>query len=152
MVTMVKMKDKKGKLIALFFVVLMFGSSFTYLVSEFFGNKDQEVTIPQSRIINYELNNEQRALLLKKGYTLIEYFYPDSCLDCAKVKTKLERIVQDSESQIFLQEVSKVSENKIVATSFNGQKIIEDPIETELETPICEILLNKPLWCVTNRV
>ena len=149
---MVKMKDKKGKLIALFFVILMFGSSFTYLVSEFFGNKNPEVTIPQSRIINYELNNDQRTLLLKKGYTLIEYFYPDGCLDCAKVKTKLERIVQDSESQIFLQEISKTTENKGVVTSFNGQKTIENPVETELETPVCEILLNKPLWCVTSKV
>jgi hypothetical protein len=149
---MVKMKDKKGKLIALFFVVLMFGSSFTYLVSEFFGNKNSEVAIPQSRIINYELNNGQRTLLLQKGYTLIEYFYPDGCLDCAKVKTKLEKIVQDSESQIFLQEISKASENKIIATSYNGQKTIENPKETELETPICEILLNKPLWCATSHV
>jgi hypothetical protein len=149
---MVKMKDKKGKLIALFFVILMFGSSFTYLVSEFFGNKNPEVTIPQSRIINYELNNDQRTLLLKKGYTLIEYFYPDGCLDCAKVKNKLEKIVQDSESQIFLQEISKTTENKVVVTSFNGQKTIEDPVETELETPVCEILLNKPLWCVTSKV
>jgi hypothetical protein len=149
---MVKMKDKKGKLIALFFVILMFGSSFTYLVSEFFGNKNPEVTIPQSRIINYELNNDQRTLLLKKGYTLIEYFYPDGCLDCAKVKNKLEKIVQDSESQIFLQEISKATENKVVVTSFNGQKTIEDPVETELETPVCEILLNKPLWCVTSKV
>jgi len=146
------MKDKKGKLIALFFVILMFGSSFTYLVSEFFGNKNPEVTIPQSRIINYELNNDQRTLLLKKGYTLIEYFYPDGCLDCAKVKNKLEKIVQDSESQIFLQEISKATENKVVVTSFNGQKTIEDPVETELETPVCEILLNKPLWCVTSKV
>jgi hypothetical protein len=130
----------------------MFGSSFTYLVSEFFGNKNPEVTIPQSRIINYELNNDQRTLLLKKGYTLIEYFYPDGCLDCAKVKNKLEKIVQDSESQIFLQEISKATENKVVVTSFNGQKTIEDPVETELETPVCEILLNKPLWCVTSKV
>lgn len=149
---MVKMKDKKGKLIALFFVILMFGSSFTYLVSEFFGNKNPEVTIPQSRIINYELNNDQRTLLLKKGYTLIEYFYPDGCLDCAKVKNKLEKIVQDSESQIFLQEISKATENKVVVTSFNGQKTIEGPVETELGTPVCEILLNKPLWCVTSKV
>jgi len=146
------MKDKKGKLIALFFVILMFGSSFTYLVSEFFGNKNPEVTIPQSRIINYELNNDQRTLLLKKGYTLIEYFYPDGCLDCAKVKNKLEKIVQDSENQIFLQEISKATENKVVVTSFNGQKTIEDPVETELETPVCGILLNKPLWCVTSKV
>jgi hypothetical protein len=149
---MVNIQDKKGKLIALFFIVLMFGSSVPYLISEFFGNKQGQVTIPQNRILNYELSNEQKALVLKSGYTLIEYYYPNGCLDCAKIKNKLESIVQDSENQIFLQEITGTSENKVIVTSYNGQKSIQDPVETELETPICDILLQKPLWCVTSRV
>ncbi len=141
------------KTIALIFVLLMFGSTFTYALLNAFGEKEEEIQIPQEKILNYELNDQQKKYLLPKGYTLILYSYTTGCLDCITVKNDLERITQNSDNQIFLQEVVK-SEGISVVTivSLNGGKTINNPTINELENSICDVLIQRPLWCVSTKI
>lgn len=141
------------KTIALIFILLMFGSTFTYALLNAFGEKEEKIQIPQEKILNYELNEQQKKYLLPKGYTLILYSYTTGCLDCINVKNDLERITQNSDNQIFLQEVVK-SEGISVVTivSLNGGKTINNPTINELENSICDVLIQRPLWCVSTKI
>jgi hypothetical protein len=144
------MTDKKSKTIALVFILLMFGSTFTYALLSSFG-KNEEISIPQEKILNYELNEQQRKYLLSKGYTLIEYSYPTTCLDCISVKNYLERITQNSDGKIFLQELIREN-HKVTITSWNGGKTINNPTSKEIEAALCNLLIEKPLWCVSSKI
>ncbi|MDI6825651.1 MAG: hypothetical protein QMD36_00430 [Candidatus Aenigmarchaeota archaeon] len=146
------MTGKKMKTIALVFILLMFGSTFTYALLNSLRGSGKEIQIPQDRILNYELNEEQRRYLLTRGFTLIEYSYPTGCLECINVKNNLERITQISDGQIFLQELIKEGTPKLTITSWNGGKTLNDPKSKEAETLICDLLIEKPLWCVSSKI
>lgn len=147
------MKDKQMKTIALVFILLMFGSTFTYALLNAFGEKNTEVQIPQEKILNYELSEQQKQYLLSKGYTLIEYSYPTGCLDCINVKKDLEKITQISDDQIYLQELTNSGEvSKLTIVSLNGGKTTNNPTITETETSVCDLLIKKSLWCVSNKI
>ena len=147
------MTSKKMKTMSLFFILLMFGSTFAYAILSSFTGQNEEIQIPQEKILNYELDEQQRSYLRSRGYTLIEYSYSTGCLECIDVKNKLERITQDSEGQIYLQELTIVgSSSKLTVTSLNGQKILNNPSVEEIETTVCDFLMKRPLWCVTSKI
>jgi len=147
------MTNKKEKIIAFFFVILMSGSAITFALQYIFGEKEQPVQIPQEKILNYELNEQQKNYLLGKGYTLIEYSYPTGCLECIDVKNNLEKITQISDNQIFLQELTKGGEvAKLTIVSLNGGKTLNNPTVKETETSICDLLIKRSLWCVSSQV
>jgi len=141
------------KMIALVFILLMFGSIFTYALLNVFGEKNTEVQIPQEKILNYELNEQQKQYLLGKGFTLIEYSYPTGCLECIDVKKDLEKITQISDDQIYLQELTNSGEvSKLTIVSLNGGKTINNPTIKEAETSICDLLIKRSLWCVSSEI
>jgi hypothetical protein len=147
------MTSKKNKTIAFIFVLLMFGSTFTYALINMFGEKKDEVKIPQEKILNYELTDQQKGYLLPKGYTLIVYSFTTGCLDCINVKKDLERITQNSDGQIYLQEIVKNEGISMISIiSLNGGKTINNPTSQELENTICDVLIQRPLWCVSAKV
>jgi hypothetical protein len=147
------MTDKKTKTIAMLFVILMFGSTFTYALLNMFGEKEEELKIPQEKILNYELSEQQKKYLLPRGYTLILYSYTTGCLECIDAKKDLERITQNSDGQIFLQEVVKSEGTPgVLITSLNGEKTINNLIGKELENAICDLLIQRPIWCVSTKI
>ena len=147
------MKDKQMKMIALVFILLMFGSTFAYALLNVFGEKNTEVQIPQEKILTSELNEQQKQYLLGKGFTLIEYSYPTGCLECIDVKKDLEKITQISDDQIYLQELTNSGEvSKLTIVSLNGGKTINNPTIKEAETSICDLLIKRSLWCVSSEI
>ena len=149
-----KLKMSSQRLIALIFIILMFGSTFAYAILNAFMAPEQTTQIPNQRIINYRLNEQQRSYLLQRGYTLIEYSYFTGCIECANIKNKLEQITLNSDDQIFLQEListESVSTSLSIA-SLKDQKTLYDPTDEEIESIVCDILINRPLWCITAEI
>jgi hypothetical protein len=146
------MVTKKAKTVALFFILLMFGSTFAYAILNALTNRDSRIQIPQERILNYELNEQQKRYLRRKGFTLIEHYSSPGCMECINVRNKLEYVTQNSEGQIFLQELTGEVSNRVVITSLNGQKILDNPTNEEIENAVCDLLLRRPLWCVTSQI
>jgi len=147
-----KVKLSSQKLIALIFIILMFGSTFAIFIT--FRTTEETIEIPNQRIINYRLNEQQRSYLLQRGYTLMEYSYFTGCLECANIKNELEQISLNSDDQIFLQELvstESVSTSLSIA-SLKDQKTLENPTEEEIESTVCEILINRPLWCISAEI
>jgi len=147
------MTSKKNKTIAFLFIILMFGSTFTYAMLNYFGKTEEKLEIPEQKILNYELNEQQKKTLLPRGYTLILYSYTTGCLECIDVKKDLESITQNSDGQIFLQEVIKnEGVPTITISSLNGGKTINSPTNSEVENAICNIIVQRPLWCVSQQI
>lgn len=146
------MTNKKTKIIALAFAFLMMGSTLTYWVMSLFNQPSDQLQIPQDQILNYELNENQRTYLLKKYFTLIEYRYSSGCLGCINTKKELERLTTQSDNQIYLQEIVSDGADRITITSLNGQKTITNPAINQTQVAICNILLKRPIWCVTSQI
>ena len=149
-----KLKFSSQKVISLIFIFLMAGSTFAYAILSAFKNPGGEVKIPNERIINYELNQEQRAFLLQRGYTLIKYEYYNGCMECADTKTSLESLTNNADNQMFLQEIlsDQASTQTVMIASFKGEKTMKNPSNLDLQTNICNLITNKPLWCITSKL
>jgi len=144
------MVTKKMKIIALFFIMLMFGSTFAYGIISLFNQPTDQFQTPQDKIITYELNEQQRTYLLQRYYTLVEYRYPSGCLECISMKNELERITFNSDGQIYLQEILSSGTEKVTITSLKRAKTISKPTVNETQEAVCDIMLQRPMWCVTS--
>jgi hypothetical protein len=92
--------------------------------------------------------------LIPNGYTLVEYSYPSNCFECLEVKTSLEDATQNSEDQLFVQElVTNGNEMPVLTiTNLMNQTIIEDPTPDNATKAICNLLIKTPFWCVTTQI
>jgi len=142
----------KMKILALFLVVLLFGSTFAVWVSSLFNQPTDELQVPQDKILLYELNGEQKTYLLRRYYTLVEYRYSSGCLECIDMKGELERITMISDGQIYLQEILSDGSDRVTITSLNGVKTITKPTVNETQEAVCNLLLQRPIWCLTARI
>jgi len=152
---MVKKTEKdswKNQAIAIFFVFLMLGSTVTYAVISIF-KPAQTSFIPPDRILNYKLTEEQINFLVQNYQTIIEYDYPANCIDCLEVKNILEELTQNSENQIFLQEII-VNESKanLYVVNILNETSIEEPTPSIAASTVCNALISAPTWCVLNQV
>ncbi|MEM5793347.1 MAG: hypothetical protein QXY45_03260 [Candidatus Aenigmatarchaeota archaeon] len=142
-----KEKPKISKTVALFFILLMLGSTIG-LVIEIFLKPSGKIEIPANRVLKYKLDDNQVKVLLKNYQTVIEYEYPDNCLECSTLITSLETWATSSDNQIYLQELSGSNINKLTITSLRGQKILYDPTPEEARSDICELIINRPIFCL----
>lgn len=138
-----------NKTVAIIFVLLMVGSTIGAMVVSILGDEDDGLQLPTQRIMGKRLTDYQRTELLRRGYTLIEYEYPQNCFACETQKMTLESFVHQSDNQIFLQEIqSSISETKISIVSVKGTENFVDPTDEEVKNALCEIILERPIWCI----
>lgn len=146
------MVTNKMKIMALFFIILMFGSSVTAGVINLLSKGSSQSQIPQDKILNYKLTDVQKNYLLQKGYTIIEYDYSSGCVECISVKNKLETMAQNSDGQIYLQEILSEGMNSVSIISLNGQKTISKPDVNQTEGDVCNLLLQRPIFCLSSQI
>ncbi len=130
----------------------MFGSTFAYGLMSLFNQPTDQIQIPQDKILTYELTEQQKTYLLRRYFTLIEYRYSSGCMDCISMKNELERITLNSDGQIYLQEILSEGSDRVTITSLNGAKTITKPTINETQEAVCNLLLQRPVWCVTTRL
>ena len=138
-----------NKTAAIIFILLMVGSTLGATLVKIFGNEDEGTQLPTEQILNYKLSEYQRKELLRRGYTLVEYEYPQNCFTCETQKMNLEGMVGQSDNQIFLQEIQySGSESKISIASVKGSDVLTNPTDEEVMNSLCEVLLERPVWCI----
>ncbi len=138
------------KTISLFFILIMFGSTFAYALLNAFG-RGGKIEIPKEKILDYELNEQQKRYLRSNYFTLVVYRYPQACLECGSIKSDLEQITQNSGGQIYLQEIVS-NEHKVIISSLKGERIIDNPTKEKIESVICDLLIKTPIWCATSKL
>jgi hypothetical protein len=140
--------DKK-QAVAIVFILLMLGSSIGAMVSTFINNTDSDINIPSERILTYKLSELQKRELLNRGFTLVEYDYPEACLSCEQQKNLVEGWVLQSDNQIYLQEgFSSGTITGVQIDSFKGSESLTDPANEEIKTALCELMAQRAFWCV----
>lgn len=144
----------KNRTIALIFIFLMVGSTVAYAILSIFGTKNQQTFfIPDQKILNYELSQEQINFLISRYITIIKYDYPSNCVNCLEVKKILEDITQNSDNQIFLQEIeTNITKPKLYVYNILNETTIDDPTPSIAATSVCKILISSPMWCVINQI
>jgi hypothetical protein len=130
----------------------MFGSTFAVWISSFFNQPTDRIQIPQEKVINFELSQEQKTYLMRRGYTLIEYRYASGCLECIDMRRNLQRITMTSDEQIYLQEIVSSGTDKVNVISLNGQKTATNPNINETKEMVCDLIMQRPIWCVTGQL
>lgn len=144
----------KNRVMALIFIFILLGSTVAYAVLSIFGPRNQQTfSIPKERILNYELSQEQIDFLVSRYITIIKYDYPSNCLNCLEVKKTLEDITQNSDNQIFLQEIeTDMIKPKLYVYSILNETTIENPTPDMALSSICRALVAPTTWCVINQV
>jgi hypothetical protein len=141
----------KQRVLAIVFMVILIGSTVAYGIIALFGPKN-DYSIPKEKVINYKLNQVQVALLVQNYFTVVEYNYTNGCLECVQVKNYLEELAQNSDGQMYLQEILVDSRPSLhIINAFNETKI-ENPTPSQAVDAVCNSLLSTPVWCAVNRV
>ncbi|MBU5688917.1 MAG: hypothetical protein KQA41_01675 [Candidatus Aenigmarchaeota archaeon] len=141
----------KQRVLAIVFILILVGSSVAYGIIALFGPKN-DFSIPKERILNYKLNKIQVDLLVNNYFTVIEYNYTSSCIECIQIKNYLEDLTQNSDGQIYLQEILVNDKNSIHIINLLNETLIEEPNISQAINAVCDNLLSTPLWCAINRV
>ncbi|MEM5799433.1 MAG: hypothetical protein QXZ43_02095 [Candidatus Aenigmatarchaeota archaeon] len=146
-----KNASTKQRVLAIIFILILVGSSVAYGIIALFGPK-QNFSIPQERILNYKLNNMQVNLLVENYFTVVEYNYTSACLECIQIKSYLEDLTQNSNGQIYLQEILVNDKNSLHILNILNETLIEEPTASQAINAICDNLLSTPTWCAINRI
>ncbi|MEM5801704.1 MAG: hypothetical protein QW474_01650 [Candidatus Aenigmatarchaeota archaeon] len=141
----------KQRVLAIVFILILVGSSVAYGIIALFRPKN-DFSIPKERILNYKLNKIQVDLLVNNYFTVIEYNYTSSCIECIQIKNYLEDLTQNSDGQIYLQEILVNDKNSIHIINLLNETLIEEPNISQTINAVCDNLLSTPLWCAINRV
>jgi len=138
-----------SKVVALLFVMLMMVGTIGMFISVLLKPSDK-VEIPGSRLITYRLTEVQLKEIIKNYYTNVEYVYPSGCMECGVILNSLEYWTAMSDNQIYLQEVQddSSSSSKLTVTSLRGQEILHNPNEDEIKNDICDMLIDRSLFCL----
>jgi hypothetical protein len=142
----------KPTYLGILLIILFLLSSLAYTGSL---HRSSTPKIPESNIIEKELDPEQKSLLLEKGYTLISIWYSINCENCLNQKNFLEQIASSSQfkEQIFLQMIqSNTTIPRIKVESIYGTKILENESQEKIINAICELLINPPLACTLRKI
>ncbi|MEM5776987.1 MAG: hypothetical protein QXJ06_00875 [Candidatus Aenigmatarchaeota archaeon] len=141
----------KQRVLAIVFILILVGSSVAYGIIALFGPKNN-FSIPKERILNYKLNKMQVDLLVNNYFTVIEYNYTSSCIECIQIKNYLEDLTQNSDGQIYLQEISVNDKSSLHIINLLNETLIEEPNISQAINAVCDSLLSTPIWCAINRV
>jgi len=141
----------KQRILAIAFILILVGSTIIYGLVVFFWPKTGDF-IPKERILNYKLNEMQVAILVQNYFTVVEYNYTRDCLECVQVKDYLEELTQNSDGQIYLQEILVEDSPRLYIINALNETIIDNPTASQAIDAVCDILISTPMWCAINKV
>jgi len=150
----------KKKIMSMFLLIILLGSTLGTAVLQAFGwnannrNTAQQIEIPETNIINYELSSAQETYLIGQGVTVLRYKYSMSCAPCDWQRTYLESNVNGFPRQLFLQEIvdNSQTEPSLYITSYYGSKTLNNPTNEEIFDSLCDLMFNPPVVCATRNV
>jgi thiol-disulfide isomerase/thioredoxin len=145
---------KKSSLIGIFLLLLMVSSTLIYFISSIF----LQPTLPESNIVDYELDVQQKNLVLRQGKVLMEFLYSKDCQDCQEKINFLEDFAKQYQDKVFLEKILlnesvpklhfigfNVTENRIYLQEklLEGENIKEENVKEVF----CEVALYPPVEC-----
>ncbi|MFH8092328.1 MAG: hypothetical protein QXM38_00045 [Candidatus Aenigmatarchaeota archaeon] len=148
---MTKKTIKTKQVLSIIFILILMGSVLAYGIIALFGNNKTSY-LPKERILNHKLDPAQVALLVNYYYTVIEYNYTTDCMECLQIKNYLEELTQNSDGQIYLQEIIVDQNSSLYIVNILNETLIENPSLSEAINAVCDSLITTPVWCAINRI
>jgi len=146
-----RLKISKQIFLAIFFIFLMVGSTVVYSLLQVFRPLQQEIELPKSNIIDYELTPEQESYLLANGKTVIEFTYNLTCVECLDQKALLEGLTNQFSDQLFLQEILAGSSSLTMISRY-GQEDLKNITQEAIINALCNLMTNPPVGCIRRGI
>ncbi|MBS3052496.1 MAG: hypothetical protein J4428_03950 [Candidatus Aenigmarchaeota archaeon] len=152
-----KLKLDSKKILALFFIIIMLGSTATFAILSVFTPRQQVEDILKQKIVKTKFAPEVHDYLLQSGFTMIEYHYGTGCPECESIKKELEDITTNkAEGQIYLQEIESVKEyeSRLEIRNFytKTQDSLNNPTINDINAEVCKALTTTPFWCISGEI
>ncbi len=144
-------RETKKQMWVLLVVIIFFGSTIAFTISQAFGVTDQQtepVTIENERIFE-QSNNDLENLFVSRGFTIAVLNYDGEC--CEDIIQYLEVFSEDNNGQIavFKNKNPGIDQKSLKLSSFvNTVVLINEEITIEnVFDNLCNIMLQTPLEC-----
>ena len=139
---------------AIFIGVVMLGSILGFALMQTQPEGPVEVQIPN--VLDHQVTADERVSVLKSGKTLIEYYYPASCLECVEKKNLYESFVESKEISGYavLAISDAANETSDYITGLNGDRLDLNEVNTsaDLQKLFCSIALRQPTICILQEL
>lgn len=151
-------KTTRNRIIAIFFGLLMLGSTATYAILQaynFFGTgARQQSTLPSSYIVNGKLSDTQEQLIEQNQGTVVQFYYSGDCLECLQQRSTLESVVSQNNGQIYLEEIQTQSTpaQNIIMKSYKDSKFLTNASLNDIQNAFCDVLLYPPADCALRNL
>ena len=134
--------------IGLFLIATMLFSTFAFAVIQSFYPK-QNTQLPESNIINYQLDPSLRGALIQYGATIITFEYNMGCNGCVDQKSALEFFANEYKQQIWLEEIvdESLDVSEMTLSSIYGEDSLIDANETQIVNSLCILMVAPPVAC-----
>jgi len=134
--------------IGLFLIAVMLFSTFAYAVIQSFYPQ-QNIELPESNIIDYQLDASLKNALIQYGATVITFEYNLGCGNCVNQKAALEFFASEYKQQIWLEEIrdESLDKSKITISSIYGEDSLIDANETGIVSTLCKLMVAPPVTC-----
>lgn len=138
--------------VGLFLIAVMLFSTFAYAVIQSLYPK-QNVKLPESNIVDYQLDPSLKNALIQYGHTIITFEYNLGCNNCVNQKSALEFFANEYKQQMWLEELTdeNLDKSKITISSIYGENIITDGNETEIVSSLCKLMVAPPVTCALQK-
>ena len=134
--------------IGLFLIAVMLFSTFAFAVIQSVS-PGQNAKLPESNIIDYQLDPNLKNGLIQYGATVITFEYNLGCDDCVNQKAALEFFANEYKQQIWLEELvdESLDKSKITISSIYGEDSLIDANETGIVSTLCKLMSAPPVTC-----
>ena len=134
--------------VGLFLIAVMLFSTFAYAVIQSFYPK-QNTSLPESNIIDYQLDANLKNALIQYGATVITFEYNLGCDNCVNQKAALEFFANEYKQQMWLEELvdESLDKSKITISSIYGEDSLVDANETGIVSSLCKLMAAPPVTC-----
>lgn len=153
-------KGTRNKFIAIFFGLMMVGSTATYALMQafnFFGTSQTQQTqaqLPNSNIVQEKLSDAVEQLIMSQQETVVQFYYSSNCLQCVTQRNVLEKYVNQNAGQIYLEEIqtSNAPAQNIIMKSLLNEKTLTNASESDIQNAFCDVLVQPPANCALRNL
>lgn len=144
----------KQRSMALFIGFIMVASMVGFAMMNYRPEGPGPVMLPD--ILNRTLTPEERVGTLRSGKVIIEYFYNESCIECAEKEEVYKNFVGSREFEGYAVLSYGISENETADWMINldGTRIELTDINStkDLRELFCEVAFIKPNICILQEI
>jgi len=150
-------KTVRNRFIAIFFGILMLGSTATYAIIQaynFFGAPQNAIKLPATNIVQSRLTSDQEHLIMQNGGTVVQFYYSNDCLNCVKQRNSLENFASQNPQQVYLEEIQaqNVTAQNVIMTSYRDNKALTSASDSDIQNAFCDVLVQPPAVCALNNL